>query len=401
VVVLVTQQPNNPTISFWRSIMHLIPLRMAKMADVCSSDSGRFATNGIKVWLHDDGGFRMAATDCLRLIEYTSPPSETRADEFPRWDALKAAPNGAKNAIIPAPAFKQFFGDAAKIIPKRLGSNKAIGHVAVVLGKEQTTFAATDLERRKLESVAHVDGKFVPVDDIWPTKRPAVVVRFDANLMANTLKTIAALVQQPEGPWVELEIINPFKAISLRAVGDDGGELRAIVMPHTPEKSERSKPSCWVNRGRVGEGVAEQTEAMAALERENSILTQERNHVQELLETTATECREERAARVEAEQEVQRLTLELRQAEHAINTLSHLPPDQVFPTEQTLLDRIAELESINATLATNLRCVENTARQLAEERGHLQAALYQRSTSPAIVAAPPMTRAERLALNRQ
>jgi hypothetical protein len=380
--------------------MHLIPLRMAKLADVCSSDNNRFATSGIKVQLHDDGGFCMAATDCLRLIEYTSPPGESRADEYPRWEALEAAPNGAKTAIIPGPAFKQFFADAAKVIPKRLGANKSVGSVAVVLGKDQTTFAATDLERRKLESVAHVDGRFPPVEDIWPKERPAVVVRFDPVLMADTLKTIAALTKQGDEPWVEMEIIDPFKAIGFRATGEDGGELRAIVMLHTPEKSERSKPSCWVNRGRVGKGVAEQTEAIAALEEENSTLNRERNHMQELLETTAGECRDERAARVKAEQEVERLTIELRQAEQALGTLSQLPAEQVFPTEQTLLDRIRELEGINATLTTNLRCVENTARRLAEERESIQQALHQRSTA-APAAQQPMTRAERLALNRR
>jgi hypothetical protein len=76
--------------------------------------------------------------------------------------------------------------------------------------------------------------------------------------------------------------------------------------------------------------------------------------------------------------------------------------DRLREEVRSLQSRLEEIEFArrNAVIHTTQLAAE-VEKYLQGERGHLQAALYQRSASPAIVAAPPMTRAERLALNRQ
>lgn len=270
-------------------IPHLLPTRLAKLADATNHKGGanRWAVVGVHVRLKPDGSYVACATDTRSLVRVTGP-GVGPVEDYPEVPALAAAPNGHAEAIVPAAAWKSAFAAAEKLT--RRSVKPILRSVAVVAGENVVTMGCTDLDTYPVEQARRVEGRYPPVDDIVP-KRPrpgAVTVGIDPLRFADTLRTLAAVAgAEPGGGGVTLEVAPGNKPIVLRATAPDGAAVDGLVMPFGGGGGDKNDEA---EDGPADESalvvslrarVAELERAVLPLEGENTRLAGERNRLAE------------------------------------------------------------------------------------------------------------------------
>jgi hypothetical protein len=224
--------------------MHLLPTSLARLADLCDNNNARYALGGIHVKLEDGNTFLAEATDTKCLLRITGQCHS--ADDYPTNPALAAAPNGSTEALIPQNSWKSFFTSAAKLTKKNR-TRPELQTVAVVLGKEQATFGATDYDSFPIEQTRLVDRKFPPVNDILRGLKPSRAkyrVRFDAELMVKLLQTMVATMPAAAGEYtVDMYGFDDSKPLLIERVGESA-KATAIIMPMGgAEKAKNDEPA--------------------------------------------------------------------------------------------------------------------------------------------------------------
>ena len=170
--------------------MHLLPTNLASLADLCPKESTKFALVGVHLRVHGDGTYIAESTDAEMLLRVTGSVVDDAA-KYPEVSALKAAPNGEMETIVPAASWSKHFRAAAKLTKKRALANRPdLRSVPVVIGKSQTTMAATDLEQTAVEVAQNVEGRFPPVAEVFPKGSPAITFAVDPVRLVALLKAL-------------------------------------------------------------------------------------------------------------------------------------------------------------------------------------------------------------------
>ena len=225
--------------------MHLLPLNLGPIADVCASaEHSRFgATTGVQLTVKRDASgiecYSAVATDGRRLIAVEGETTDGK--EYPHVAALAAAPNGAMSATIDGRTWKKLFTGAGKLVGKR-GCNPKCRAVAVVMGEQVSTIGATNLESANVETVRNLEGRFPNWKQVVPMETQAeYVVQFDPAIMAETLSAMAKIVGD-ESHRVVMRL-NGDSPIVLQAANAEG-KVTGVVVPLV---TQHPKPGDTVN----------------------------------------------------------------------------------------------------------------------------------------------------------
>lgn len=263
--------------------MHLLPTNLGPLADVCEpkNTGGQFCLNGVRVQLHEDGGYTADATDSKILLRVTGP-APADAAEYPAHPGLADAPNGSAEALVPAAAWKKMMAMGAKLTRRGRPAAKV---VAVKASRHVATFAATDGESYPTDRVELIQGRYAPVDDFV---RPArfggrtVTVTIDPKMMIRLLKAMSETCTDDAEPQVTIEVRGDGKPVYLKARKPDGTVGVGLLMPLSSgetargrEAREAGEESALVESLR--KQVAELEGAVAPLTEENSRLAAEVN----------------------------------------------------------------------------------------------------------------------------
>ncbi|HLY22262.1 MAG TPA: hypothetical protein VKT83_07315 [bacterium] len=205
--------------------MILIPKAFERVADVASKDENRSALCGVHVKA-TDAGVIIEATDGARMIRATVP-TPFKPEDFPTIAGFDANANGAQEAIIPLDAWKKAF----KAVPKPK-YRPILGCLALTMEQAQVTFASTDLQSASITPVKPVDGNYPNIDQVMPKDEPTFAIAFDANILADTLKALAALADDGHKPMVRFEFHGSEKATKVVVShSKESAQVEALVMP--------------------------------------------------------------------------------------------------------------------------------------------------------------------------
>lgn len=251
--------------------MQLLPTSLAPLATACAKDNNRFgATNGVQLTVDNDGNFIAAATDGRQLIRVQGTCDTSAAPNvYPSIPALDASPNGETSAVIPAKDWKDIFTQAAKLTGKKC--KPILKNVPVVIGKEVTSFAATNLESSMFQQPRNIDGRFPNHGQIIPPTESAwAAVRVDPWLLADLLTAVAKMGTTDDACCVTLELHGTPRNVSVIGLrGNSSAALTvdaAIVPLRLKEDSTDPRPA-------TEEQAAAQQEAMdlEAMKRESAM----------------------------------------------------------------------------------------------------------------------------------
>jgi hypothetical protein len=221
--------------------MHKLPTNLAPLADIAADQDSRFAFSGISLRVDGRNRFEAAATDGRRLLVITGP-CVGDAKDFPAGP-IHDAPNGEASAIVPAAAWKKTFAAAAKLTGKRqLMHRPDLRAVAVQIGKNVTSFAATDLDASTFDQPKNLDAKFPPYKQILPDPDKAkATLRVSAPELAELLRA-AAHFTPDDTDFVTLEVHKRFLAVRCEANGQRAVGIQSIDTDPLPAKKGEKQP---------------------------------------------------------------------------------------------------------------------------------------------------------------
>ncbi len=251
--------------------MNLLPLNLAKLADAADKKgSSRFALSSVHLRLHGDNTFLAEATDTHQIIRVTGD-CPYPADEYPAHPGLAAAPNGGIEALIPLDAWKSAFAMAKKVKTRQ----PILKSLAVSIGKDVTTFAATNLDSYPTEQTRHVEGRFPPAGDIisQSIKGAKFLFAADAKLLSQNLATLASFSDESE-VRVEFSGNGPHKPIGIKLTGVSA-RVESVVMPLCPSKEQEDE-----YKSRDSKRVTELEAELEALNEENKRHFREKSELQ-------------------------------------------------------------------------------------------------------------------------
>lgn len=282
--------------------MHLLPNTLAPLANAADPKEGsRWAVTGVHLRLLPGGGWEATATDTKQLLQVTGAAAMT-TDEFPTWKALEDAPNSACEALVPADHWAATFAAAKKLAGKRRfpAAPKA---VAVKLAPALATFGFTDREANKTEGTKLVEGKFPPVEVVWPKRKPTLTLALDPKRLGGLLKTMAAML--PDGEQrIEFDIYDGTKPVILRTSTPEM-ELKGLVMPLGEKDGESPAAS---EADTAAESPDGRRAELAAVTAERDALRRELAGVRRELELSLRDARDCAAERDAARDELARMT---------------------------------------------------------------------------------------------
>lgn len=216
---------------------------LAKSADTNTSGA-RWAVTGIQLESVDNGkGYVAVATDTKRLVVVEGGIQHDETD-YPKPDALAAAPNGGTKALIPAEFWESMFKNAAKNTKKsRMPILKNVG-IAMTDGvmnekgeyttPPSVTMGWTNVDQHEVSTSRIVEGRFPPYRDIIP-KRPTYTVAFEPQFLIDaveTLKTMMPASDKENECRVEIGFTSDTKPIVMRMQNSDlGQKITILVMP--------------------------------------------------------------------------------------------------------------------------------------------------------------------------
>lgn len=205
---------------------HLLPANLGILSTLCAGSSYRYSMTGVKVKFHE-GTYEAMATDG----KYAAIVTGTCEDgtQYPSVAALHSAPNGATEAVVNAPHWKEAF----RGIPKgRFAKSKPIlANVAVVVGENVTTLATTDLDQDRVSQPRNLEGRFPDVQGVFPKDAPRATICVNPKLLITLLKAAVEFAEEgSERVSIELrEATSPVVVTSEK--GDQ--KFRGILMPLT------------------------------------------------------------------------------------------------------------------------------------------------------------------------
>lgn len=163
----------------------ILPPNLAGLSKFTNSQTTKYAVSGVQVNATDvEGGYKVVATDCTRVVIVEGVPATTTTDVIP---AMVDAPNGATSAIIPAKTFNKVLTAAGKQVYSRFQQTQ------VVLSKEVTTLGNTDLDATNVEQTKNVEGRYPPIDEVMPKGEPIAKVSVDGKKAAEILTYLAKI----------------------------------------------------------------------------------------------------------------------------------------------------------------------------------------------------------------
>lgn len=198
----------------------LLPRNLEALARI-TADNPRYACNAIHVVQYRNGGYLAEVTDGKRAVQVTGTAAS--AKDYPTVPALEAAPNGETQALFPGKEWLKAF----KTLPKRDHGREILNNLALVMAKEVSTWATTDLEAANTGMVRNVEGRFPNVSAVMPTDAPTLVIKFDAALFAELLQIASRFA---ENGTVMLEFRKPTEPAVIRAKKADQ-EFTGVIMP--------------------------------------------------------------------------------------------------------------------------------------------------------------------------
>jgi hypothetical protein len=205
----------------------LLPANLGVLAELTAREGhARFgATTAIQLHLTGHGTYTASATNG-RVAGIVTGACEDGAN-YPAIPALASAPNGEHEALIPAGEWKAAF----KAVPRgRKASRPVLTNVAVVLGKDVTTLASTDLDTTSVRQPRNVDGRFPLLSSCYPEGPPAATVTVDPAYLIEVLKAAAAIAG-PEGR-VTLEVRDYKTIIVVKAENkEEEQQFHGVVVP--------------------------------------------------------------------------------------------------------------------------------------------------------------------------
>jgi hypothetical protein len=253
--------------------MHLLPLSLSPIANLCEKSQG-VTMNGVCLRVHGDNTYRVMATNGRYGIIATGNCAGDAA-EYPELPALSSSPNGEMESVVPAKEWKKAFADAKKIIGKR--TNKKLHCLPVVIGKQVTSFGATNLESITFAQPRNLEGRFPSLPDVIPQADKAfATVRVDPSYLAEMLSTIAALDAEGTNSWVDIELhgkaSKPATMLALRT-SNEAMRVDAALVPLNVKDESKQKET--------DNTEADDTDSLktriAELERENGKLREQLN----------------------------------------------------------------------------------------------------------------------------
>jgi hypothetical protein len=313
--------------------MLTLPNNLAPLAQIAEKkEAARWAVTGIRLKALPGGEWEATATDTKILLQVRGGSAHP-LDEFPEWPGLTSAANSATEGLIPTNFWAETFAAAKKLTSKKryLKPPKA---VAVKLAPTEATFGYTDLESNKTEATKLVEGKFPPVETIWPRTKTRLSVAIDPDLMVQLLKAMSALL--PEGQKrVELDLIDNTKPIIARA-GSTEMQLKGLIMPlgeRSPDDAPPAKPTVQLDSpSPEAERVTELEAETRRLRDEIALLQQERDAARatvSILETNGRQLVDDR----------DRLQAELHRRTSPPRAVALTPATTTTPTALTLSRR--------------------------------------------------------------
>jgi len=183
----------------------------------------------------------VTATDGKKLVEYRHPAGPEAMPSMLRA-RMQTAPNGAHSAIVDAEAFRKALAGR----DQTAGDSEHEAYALLALSEKIAT--AGRLQKRDagpvIADVPVIDATFPKVDAIWPTGEAWYSVAVSPEHLATVAETFAKMgavsmrmmFRRQEGP-IEFaaNTTRPEKANkrSDTIQADDGGTLRAVLMPMT------------------------------------------------------------------------------------------------------------------------------------------------------------------------
>lgn len=165
--------------------MKIIPSNLGKLSILAAKESTKFALTGVRIELKEDG-YRALVTDSKAgaIVEGNYVAD---ANEYPSWDALTNAPNGATSALVPADFWRDTMAAATKLT-KRCHKSILKESVAIVTGDKEVTIGATNLEQNPTHASRLVEGRFPPLDECIPRSKPLIELFVDPDYMIDMMQ---------------------------------------------------------------------------------------------------------------------------------------------------------------------------------------------------------------------
>jgi hypothetical protein len=190
-----------------------LPLNLAELARLADPANPKFALGCLLVSERPDG-YQVEVTDAKRLALVTGPGRE--ADVPP---LLADAPNGATEALVPAPEFAAVFRSGRR-------GRGPVPAVLAILGENVVTFLAGNSTTR----VEVGTGRWPQIDSVIPTQEPAAEFVVSARLFGELLAAAAAFANGPDHN-VRIRYWHPDKPVAVTAANGEGQAFFGLQMP--------------------------------------------------------------------------------------------------------------------------------------------------------------------------
>lgn len=208
---------------------HLLPANLGPLAELAGRESQRYSTTGVRLTLCGDNTYRAEVTDGRKAATVTGDCED--ADQYPHLEAIASAPDGETRSVVPASDWRAAFKGVGK--GKVVRGKPILANVAVVMGKEVTTLASTDLERVQAAQPRNVDGHFPDLASLMDgvdAEPMGSSVNVDARDLIDLLK--AALAVAGDTGRVTLELRGAGTPVVVRA-RRQGQRFDGLLMPLT------------------------------------------------------------------------------------------------------------------------------------------------------------------------
>jgi len=307
--------------------MHLLPLNLGVLADH-TGDSARVSVGGVHLEL-SEGRYTATATDCKQIISVSGPVVGDAA-EYPELPGLRDAPDGATTANIPAKMFKAFFATAKKKTLKRT-TRPELKSVAVKLSPHGATLACTDLDAGIVECTLQVEGRFPPIDQIFPTKKPTMVFTVDPAYVAQMAKSLATFADDPTDAEMVVEITDAGRPILFKVERKDGTVARGLVMPFCEPGDKKTKAVALEADAptKVEVAVVDPT-ASAEVERLNRVLEQLKLQLDFMTSERNRYCEDLHAVRKQGEYDAAAANAYMVERDTALDKVEKLEAELVY-----------------------------------------------------------------------
>lgn len=328
--------------------MHLLPTNLAPLACIAGDSSARFGTSGIQLEANGKE-FTAVATDGKRLVvvngEFVSASHSVDGKmverEYPHLDALASAPNGEKSALIPATDWKKVMMESSRLTKRT--SNPILRSLPVVMGKNVSTFAATDMDRTMFHQPRNIEGRFPAWRQVIPAEKDlAYRINVDPLLLAETLETIAKLNEGSGLKAVTLAFNRSNeKPFTITAHGGES-KIQAVVVPLSMDKKNKAT---GLDDERTNK---EQAAALENASRTIETLTHDRDLWKKTANGLASDIEALESVIVQHKEEIEQAAADYADAEKAAEEASMETQGEYARAERYL----AALNAIRAELKT-------------------------------------------------